>query len=65
MNQRMLIFMSNYDIEWARESKMLFGDGTFKHTPDLSFQFYVNFTQKNGVPSSIYSFTIEINRGLY
>ena len=47
MNQRMLIFMSNYGIEWAGESKMLFGDGTFKHTPDLSFQFYVNFTQKN------------------
>jgi hypothetical protein len=39
--------MSNFGAEWARESFMLFCDGTFLHTPELSEQFYVNFSQKH------------------
>ena len=53
--------MSNFGAEWARESFMLFCDGTFLHTPELSEQFYVNFSQKHDLVFPI-TYTILSNR---
>jgi len=60
-DNRIIIFMSNFGVEWARESFMLFGDGTFLHTPALSEQFYVNFSQKHDLVFPI-TYTILPNR---
>ena len=42
MNDYEIDYVDGSRVEWARESFMLFGDGTFLHTPALSEQFYVN-----------------------
>ena len=48
-NNCIIIFVSRYGIYWLIESSMIFGDGTFKHFPALSYQFSVIFSQKNDV----------------
>ena len=45
--KRVLIFMSQFGIDWLRESLKNHSDGTFNSAPKLFFQFYVIFGQKN------------------
>ena len=44
--KRILIFMSQYGIDWLRESTKNHSDGTFRTCPNLFYQFYVIFGQK-------------------
>jgi hypothetical protein len=63
LSDRIIIFISNFGVEWARESFMLFGDGTFLYTQDLSEQFYVNFSQKHDLVFPI-TYTVLPNRNM-
>jgi hypothetical protein len=41
--RRIIIFMSEYGIEWLRDATRIHSDGTFEICPELFFQFYVLF----------------------
>ena len=46
---RFLVFMSQFGIDWLRESLRNHSDGTFDSSPKLFFRFYVVFGQKNSM----------------
>lgn len=44
---RIIVFMSDFAMEWLRTCLSIHGDGTFKECPSLFFQFYVIFAERS------------------
>ena len=47
--KRIVIWMSQFGIDWLRDSVRIHGDGTFKQSSKWWYQFYVIFGEKNGL----------------
>jgi hypothetical protein len=62
---RILIFMSQFGIEWLRESTRVHGDGTFYCSPLLFFQFYVLFGQNINFAMCVCMFTRQNNSNIH
>ena len=51
--RRIIIYMSDYGIEWLRGASRIHSDGTFSFCPKLFFQFYLLFGTHDKGPNAI------------